>query len=236
MGMKVDQRFILLRHGQSEWNLANRFTGWTNVGLTSQGRLEAIQAAKLLKKADFHFDIVFTSVLNRAIETVEIVFNELSQGTIPVQYSWRLNERHYGCLQGLNKAETTRRLGKALVMGWRRSYEQRPPALELDDHRHPRFDRLYGDLPGDILPNTESLEDTEKRILPFWRDTICAALRSGKQVLIVAHGNTLRAMIRHLEQTPAVLVPGLDVPTGSPIVCQGGFDSQAFEKYELRSV
>jgi 2,3-bisphosphoglycerate-dependent phosphoglycerate mutase len=232
--MKDDKRFILLRHGQSQWNLENRFTGWTDVPLTAQGRLEAVQAASLLGQAGFQFDTAFTSVLWRAIETLEIVLNQLGLESIPIQYDWRLNERHYGCLQGLNKAETARRLGSSLVMGWRRSYDQRPPALELDDHRHPRFDRLYGYLPQEILPSTESLKDTEKRILPYWRDIIRPTIQSGKYVLVVAHGNSLRALVRQLEQTPPEKVPSLDIPTGTPLICRGGFDGSHFEIYELK--
>ena len=210
--------FVLLRHGQSQWNQENRFTGWTDVPLTDQGRLEARQAARLLLEAGFSFDIAYTSVLQRAVETLQIVLAELGQSSIPVLRLWELNERHYGALQGLDKAETALRLGEPLVMSWRRSYAARPPALEPDDPRHPRFDPLYAALRADQLPATESLQDTEKRLLPCWQRGILPAIQSGQRLLLVAHSNSLRALVRYLDRIPEQDVPALNIPTGLPLV------------------
>ncbi len=226
-------RLVLLRHGQSIWNLENRFTGWTDVDLTGQGRQEAHQAAALLSRAGFTFDLAFTSVLQRAIESLEILLQDMRLAGIPCRQAWELNERHYGALQGLNKAETARRLGQALVMSWRRSYAARPPGLEWDDHRHPRFDRRYAALPPEKLPGTESLQDTTLRLLPYWQTAIAPAIRSGRQVLIVAHGNSLRALIQHLEHIPEAQVPALNVPTGIPLIYEFDVDLQPIRRYDL---
>ena len=225
--------FVLLRHGQSIWNLENRFTGWTDIDLTDQGRQEAVRAARLLDDAGFRFDIAFTSRLKRAVETLKILQRELHQETLPVQQLWQLNERHYGSLQGLNKAETAKELGLPLVMNWRRSYHGRPPALEPNDLRHPRFDPLYADLPGELLPSAESLEDTEKRLLPSWKQIIQPAIQSGLRVLIVAHGNSLRALVRYLDQIPPKDVPELDIPTGHPLVYTKAENPNRFQRYDL---
>jgi 2,3-bisphosphoglycerate-dependent phosphoglycerate mutase len=211
-------QFVLLRHGQSLWNLHNRFTGWTDVALTDQGRQEAHAAAKALRSAGITFDLAFTSVLQRARESLQIVIDETGCSAIPVLLSWRLNERHYGALQGLNKEETAQQLGQTLVMAWRRSYSERPPALDFNDPRHPRFDPLYAHLPADALPATESLQDTELRLLPLWRHSIVPAIQSGLRVLVVAHGNSLRALVRYLDQIPPQHVPELNIPTGLPLI------------------
>jgi 2,3-bisphosphoglycerate-dependent phosphoglycerate mutase len=218
--MEFSRSFIILRHGQSQWNLENRFTGWTDIALTEKGRMEASQAGDSLRQAGCTFDIAFTSVLDRAIDTLDAVLKQLNNRSIPVRYSWRLNERHYGCLQGLNKADTARRLGLQLVMSWRRSYSVRPPALELDDRRHPRFDGLYQDLSAADLPVTESLEDTEQRLMPLWDQEIKPSILEGQRVLIVAHGNSLRALVRYLDQIAFAEVPALNIPTGVPIIYQ----------------
>ena len=209
---------VLLRHGQSLWNLENRFTGWTDIDLTEQGRQEALQAGQRLLQAGLRFDLAFTSVLQRAIESLEIVLQALQHPPLPVQYAWQLNERHYGALQGLNKADTAQRLGQKLVMAWRRSYAARPPALEFDDYRHPRCDLRYAHLPPERLPRTESLQDTVERLRPYWQEAIAPAIRSGQRVLIVAHGNTLRALLKYLDDIPENAVPDLNVPTGAPLL------------------
>lgn len=215
---------ILLRHGQSTWNLENRFTGWTDVPLTEKGREEARQAAARMKQAGLTFDCAYTSVLKRAVHTLWIVLEEMELEWLPVVKAWQLNERHYGALQGLNKAETAERLGKELVMGWRRSLRDVPPPLELDDPRHPRFDRRYALLPAEVLPASESLQDTMDRLLPWWQATVEPALRAGQRILVVAHGNSLRALVVHLDRVPEADVPALNIPTGIPLVYE--FDNR----------
>jgi 2,3-bisphosphoglycerate-dependent phosphoglycerate mutase len=224
---------VLLRHGESIWNRENRFTGWTDVDLTDQGREEAIQAARRLIQAGFSFDLAFTSVLSRAIDTLQIVLHEMGLEGIPTMRCWELNERHYGSLQGLNKAETAQRLGENLVMSWRRSYYARPPALEWDDHRHPRFDRRYAALPAINLPSTEALADTEQRLLPCWKTAILPAVQAGRQVLIVAHGNSLRALVRYLEQVSEAETPGIHIPTGRPWVYRLNVDFRPIQRYDI---
>jgi 2,3-bisphosphoglycerate-dependent phosphoglycerate mutase len=226
-------RLVLLRHGQSLWNLENRFTGWMEVDLTEMGRQEAHQAAARLLAAGFTFDLAFTSVQQRAIETLEILLQEMQRTSIPVEQAWELNERHYGALQGLNKAETALRLGTRRVMDWRRSYASRPPGLEWDDHRHPRFDSRYAALPPDKLPRSESLKDTVERLLPCWQTRIAPAVRSGQQVLVVAHGNSLRALIQYLERIPEIQVPALNVPTGIPLIYELDVDLAPIRRYDL---
>lgn len=216
--MSNTHTLVLLRHGQSRWNLEDRFTGWAEVDLTDTGRDEARHAAGAMRAAGLRFDAVFTSVQQRAIESLEIVQEEMRLAHLPAQQAWQLNERHYGCLQGLNKADTARRLGADRVTAWRRSYSARPPALEWDDHRHPRFEARYAGLPPEDLPCSESLADTLGRLLPCWQEQIAPAIREGQRVLIVAHGNSLRALIQHLEATPEINVPAIRVPTGIPIV------------------
>ena len=209
---------VLLRHGQSQWNLENRFTGWTDVDLTEQGRVEAQTSGQLLKAGGFGFDIAYTSVLTRAIRTNWIALDELQLLWIPVERHWRLNERHYGALQGLDKAETAARHGDAQVKIWRRSYDLPPPPLTLDDPRHPSHDPRYASLAPSELPATESLKDTVARFLPYWHETIAPTIRSGRRVLITAHGNSLRALVKYLDQISDQDIVELNIPTGIPLV------------------
>ena len=209
---------VLLRHGESIWNKENRFTGWTDVDLSEQGRQEAVNAGRALKAAGLTFDIAYTSVLKRAIRTCWITLDELDLLWIPVIRHWRLNERHYGALQGLNKAETAARHGEAQVKIWRRSYDTQPPALTADDPRHPGSDPRYASLPPGDLPLTESLKDTVARFLPFWDDTIAPAIHDGKRVLIAAHGNSLRALVKYLDRISDEEIVELNIPTGVPLV------------------
>lgn len=211
-------RLVLLRHGQSQWNLENRFTGWTDVDLSEQGELEARAAAEALRKQGFAFDIAYTSVLRRAIRTLWIVLDGLDRMWIPVVHTWRLNERHYGALQGLNKEETAQRFGDEQVRLWRRSYSIRPPALTADDERWTGRDPRYHMLRPEQIPLTESLQDTCERVVPFWNDSIAPALSRGRSILIAAHGNSLRALIKFLDKVSDDDVVGLEIPTGQPLV------------------
>ena len=211
-------KLVLLRHGESDWNRENRFTGWTDVDLSQTGIEEARRAAKALLDGGFTFDIAYTSVLKRAIRTLWIVLDGMDLMWIPVHRSWKLNERHYGALQGLNKAETAARHGDDQVKIWRRSYDIRPPALETKDERYPGHDRRYADLSDAELPRTESLKDTVARFLPYWHQTIAPAVRSGKRVLIAAHGNSLRALVKHLDGISDSEIVSLNIPTGVPLV------------------
>ncbi len=216
--METQYKLVLVRHGQSVWNLENRFTGWTDVGLSEQGIAEAHSAGRLLRESGYTFDIAYTSVLKRAIQTLWIILQELELEWIPVVNAWQLNERHYGALQGLNKAEMAAKFGEAQVKVWRRSYDVPPPALELDDPRHPRFDRRYASLKPEELPCTESLKNTLERVLPYWHSTLAPAIRSGQRVLISAHGNSLRALVKYLDNLSDQEVVELNVPTGIPLV------------------
>ncbi len=209
---------VLLRHGQSTWNQENRFTGWTDVDLTETGRHEAAEAGRLLREGDFGFDVAYTSVLKRAIRTCWITLDTLDQLWIPVLRHWRLNERHYGALQGLNKAEIAEQHGDAQVKIWRRSYDIPPPALAPDDPRHPRHDQRYSSLDPSDLPLTEALKDTVARFLPYWHEVIAPTLRSGQRVLIVAHGNSLRALVKYLDNVSDQAIVELNIPTGVPLV------------------
>ena len=209
---------VLLRHGFSTWNQENRFTGWTDVDLADRGRAEALEAGRLLKEGGYVFDIAYTSVLKRAIRTLWITLDVLDQMWLPVEKDWRLNERHYGALQGLNKAETAARHGEAQVKIWRRSYDIPPPALAPDDPRHPSRDPRYASLRPSSLPLTESLKDTVARFLPYWHETIAPTVRSGKRVLIAAHGNSLRALVKYLDDVPEAEIVDLNIPTGIPLV------------------
>jgi 2,3-bisphosphoglycerate-dependent phosphoglycerate mutase len=209
---------VLLRHGESVWNKENRFTGWTDVKLSARGVEEAHHAATLLKQGGYAFDIAFTSVLGRAIHTLWIVLEELGLMHIPVHRSWRLNERHYGALQGLNKAETAAKFGDEQVLLWRRSYRVRPPALEKSDPRHPGNDARYKSLHERDIPSTESLEDTVKRYLPYWHSAISPAIKSGDRVIISAHGNSLRALVKYVDSLTDDEVLRLNIPTGIPLV------------------
>jgi 2,3-bisphosphoglycerate-dependent phosphoglycerate mutase len=211
-------KLVLLRHGESEWNKENRFTGWTDVDINKKGVEEAHQAGQLLMAEGFTFDIAYTSVLKRAIRTLWIVMDEMDLMWIPVVRTWRLNERHYGALQGLNKAETAQKHGAEQVHLWRRSYDVPPPPLDRDDPRHPRFDPRYADMDPILLPATESLKNTLERVIPFWCDAIVPQILAGTKVLIAAHGNSLRAMVKHLDQISDADIPGLNIPTGIPLV------------------
>lgn len=211
-------KLVLLRHGQSTWNLDNRFTGWHDVDLTDQGREEAANAGKLLREEGFEFDLVYTSVLKRAIRTMWLALDELDQMWLPVIRDWRLNERHYGALQGLNKSETTEKHGEEQVKIWRRSYDTPPPALEESDERWPGHDRRYKGLPKAQLPLTESLKDTVARFVPYWESDIAPKVREGQRILIVAHGNSLRALVKHLDNISDEDIISLNIPTGIPLM------------------
>ena len=215
---------VLLRHGQSSWNLENRFTGWTDVDLTPEGIAEGHRAASLLKEEGFTFDEAYTSVLKRAIRTLWIVLDDMDLMWIPVVRDWRLNERHYGALQGLNKAETAAKYGDAQVKIWRRSYDVRPPALPPGDPGNPANDPRYDGLEASQKPSCESLADTVARFLPCWNELIAPALRSGKRVLIAAHGNSLRALVKHLDRKSAEEIVEVNIPTGVPLVYELGDD------------
>lgn len=209
---------VLLRHGESTWNKENLFTGWTDVPLSERGIEEARAAGRLMREEGLTFDIVFTSLLVRAIRTAEIALEELGQSWLPVERSWRLNERHYGALQGLNKKELAQRYGSEQVFRWRRSYDVPPPPLEPDDPRHPRHDPRYRLLPPDVLPATECLKDVVARMLPYWQDAIAPRLLEGKRVLVVAHGNSLRALVKHLDGIGDDAIAQLNIPTGIPLL------------------
>jgi len=211
-------KLILVRHGQSVWNVENLFTGWHDVDLSEQGRQEAAQAGREILKEKLAVDIAFTSVLKRAIRTLWIALDEMDRMWVPVERSWRLNERHYGALQGLNKAQTVEKHGEAQVKIWRRSYDVPPPKLELDDPRHPRFDARYAGVPVAELPAAESLKDTLARVLPFWNSRIAPELRMGRNVLVAAHGNSLRAMVKMLDNVPEKDIVELNIPTGVPLL------------------
>ena len=226
---------VLLRHGESTWNKENRFTGWTDVDLTDTGRAEAANAGRQMKAAGLGFDIAYTSVLKRAIRTCWISLDEIDLLWIPVERHWRLNERHYGALQGLNKAETAAEHGDAQVKIWRRSYDIAPPALTPDDPRHPSRDPRYAALTQSELPLTESLKDTVERFLPFWNETIAPAVRSGRRVLIAAHGNSLRALVKYLDKVSDQDIVELNIPTGVPLVYELDEQLNAMSRRYLKS-
>lgn len=226
-------KIVLLRHGESAWNQENRFTGWTDVDITEKGISEAHQAGQLLREGGYTFDVAYTSVLKRAIRTLWIVLDEMDLMWIPVYRSWRLNERHYGALQGLNKAETAEKYGEAQVKLWRRSYDVRPPALTKDDERYPGKDRRYADLTEEELPLTECLKDTVARFVPYWLETIVPAIRSGKRVLITAHGNSLRSLVKYLDNIPDEEIVELNIPTGVPLVYELDDEMKPIRHYYL---
>jgi len=226
-------KLVLVRHGQSTWNLENRFTGWTDVGLTDLGREEAHEAGRLLREGGYVFDVAYTSVLRRAIQTLWIILQEMNLGWIPETKAWQLNERHYGALQGLNKAEMAEKFGEAKVKIWRRSYDVPPPALEWDDERHPRFDPRYASLPPEELPATEALKNTLERVLPYWHSTLSPGIKSGKRVLIAAHGNSIRALVKYLDNISDVDIPELNIPTGVPLVYELDGDLKPITHYYL---
>ncbi|MGH8289462.1 MAG: 2,3-diphosphoglycerate-dependent phosphoglycerate mutase [Steroidobacteraceae bacterium] len=216
--MSTPGKLILVRHGQSIWNLENLFTGWTDVDLSEEGRAEAARAARQLFEEKLVVDLAFTSVLKRAIRTLWIMLDEMDRMWIPVERSWRLNERHYGALQGLNKAQTVERHGEAQVKIWRRSYDIPPPPLAPEDERHPRVDPRYAEVPPAELPAAESLKDTLARVLPYWHSRIAPELRRGRNVLVAAHGNSLRAMVKMLDGVSESDIVGLNIPTGVPLL------------------
>ncbi len=229
----MSMKLVLLRHGESEWNLANRFTGWTDVDLSPRGLSEAKRAGEILRDDGYTFDVAYTSVLKRAIRTLWIALDELDQMWIPVYRSWRLNERHYGALQGLHKKETAEKYGQEQVYQWRRSYDVRPPALEPDDERHPRFDPRYAHLKPEEIPAAECLKDTLERVLPYWHEVIVPALKRRERVLIVAHGNSLRALVKYLDDVSEDEITGLNIPTGFPLVYELDDDLRALKHYYL---
>jgi len=226
-------KLVLVRHGQSVWNLENRFTGWTDVDLSDQGRQEALAGGKLLREEGYTFDVAYTSVLKRAIRTLWTILDQMDLMWIPVHRNWRLNERHYGALQGLNKAETAEKHGADQVHIWRRSYDTPPPALAADDERSPRNERRYDDLGDDELPLTECLKDTVQRMLPLWFDTIAPQVKAGKRVIIAAHGNSLRALVKYLDNISDEEIPALNIPTGIPLVYELDEDLKPIKHYYL---
>ena len=227
------RKLVLLRHGESVWNRENRFTGWTDVDLSAQGVEEAKDAGRALREGGFAFDVAYTSVLKRAIRTLWIALDELDLMWIPVHNSWRLNERHYGALQGLNKAETAAKFGDKQVLIWRRSYDIRPPALDSSDERFPGRDARYRDLNSGELPLTECLKDTVERFLPYWHEVIAPRVRAGERVLIAAHGNSLRALVKYLDGIGDAEIVGLNIPTGIPLVYELSDDLKSLRNYYL---
>jgi len=226
-------KLVLVRHGQSVWNLENRFTGWTDVGLTELGRAEALEAGKLLSEGGYVFDVAYTSVLKRAIHTLWIILQEMNLEWIPVTNAWQVNERHYGALQGLNKSEMAEKYGEEQVKIWRRSYDVPPPALEWTDERHPRFDARYASLSPEQLPATESLKITLERVLPYWHSTLAPVIKSGKRVIVAAHGNSIRALVKYLDQISDAAIPEVNIPTGLPLVYEFDEDLKPIRNYYL---
>ncbi len=226
-------KVVLIRHGESVWNKENRFTGWTDVDLSEKGVQEATEAGKLLKSEGYTFDIAYTSVLKRAIRTLWLVQEQMDLLWIPVSKSWRLNERHYGGLQGLNKAEMAKQYGEDQVLVWRRSYDVPPPVLEKTDSRYPGNDPRYKNLKESELPVTEDLKTTVARVLPYWNETIAKTIKSGKKVLIAAHGNSLRALVKHLDNVPESEIVSLNIPTGIPLVYELDENLKPIKHYYL---
>jgi len=226
-------KLVLVRHGQSTWNLENRFTGWTDVDLTDLGREEAHEAGKLLREGGYDFDIAYTSVLKRAIKTLGIIQEEMNLEWLPVIRAWQLNERHYGALQGLNKADTAEKFGEAQVKIWRRSYDIPPPELDPTDERHPRYDRRYMSLTPEQMPATESLKITLERVLPYWHSTLVPEIEMDRRVLIVAHGNSIRALVKYLDNISEEDITELNIPTGLPLVYELDNDLRPIRHYYL---
>ena len=227
------KKLVLLRHGESVWNKENRFTGWTDVDLSDAGREEARRAGELLKAEGYAFDVAYTSVLKRAIRTLWITLDQLDAMWIPVHHSWRLNERHYGALQGLNKAETAAKFGEAQVKIWRRSYDTPPPALEPGDPRGPAGDPRYASLKPEELPLTECLKDTVARFVPYWDATIAPAVKAGRRVIVAAHGNSIRALVKHLDNVSEDDIVELNIPTAIPLVYEFDDDLRPLRRYYL---
>jgi 2,3-bisphosphoglycerate-dependent phosphoglycerate mutase len=228
-------KLVLVRHGQSEWNAKHLFTGWTDVGLTEQGVAEAKKSGELLKKHGFTFDLAFTSRQKRAIKTLDIILEEMDQSWIDVLKSWRLNERHYGALQGFNKKEKAEEVGEDQVHIWRRSFDTPPPALTEDDERHPKHDPRYKDLTPEQLPECESLKDCIARFLPYWEENIVPVIKEGKKVIISAHGNSLRGLVKHLDKISDEEIPNLNIPTGVPLVYELDDDLNKIKSYYLEN-
>jgi len=226
-------KLVLLRHGESTWNKENRFTGWTDVDLSAKGLQEASEGGEALKKEGFVFDVAYTSVLKRAIRTLWITLDKMDQMWIPVYNSWRLNERHYGALQGLNKSETAQKFSEEQVLVWRRSYDTPPPPLEKTDSRWPGNDPRYRDLAPKDVPLTECLKDTVARFLPYWHETIAPSIKSGKKVLIAAHGNSLRALVKYLDNVSDEEIVGLNIPTGIPLIYELDLNLKPIKHYYL---
>ncbi|NYE24742.1 2,3-diphosphoglycerate-dependent phosphoglycerate mutase [Pigmentiphaga litoralis] len=226
-------KIVLMRHGESQWNLDNRFTGWTDVDLTEKGREEARKAGELLQREGYGFDVAYTSVLKRAIRTLWIALDTMDAMYLPVINSWRLNERHYGALQGMNKSETAAKYGDEQVLIWRRAYAIAPNPLDIDDERHPRFDPRYSALSAAELPATECLKDTVERVVPYWNESIAPAIKAGKRVLIAAHGNSLRALIKHLDNVSDDEIVGLNIPTAQPLVYELDENLKPIKHYYL---
>jgi len=231
--MTKTKTLVLLRHGESTWNLENRFTGWTDVDLSPRGLEEAHGAGRLLREGGYTFDVAFTSLLKRAIRTLWITLDEMDLMWIPEHKDWRLNERHYGGLQGLNKAETTQKFGEKQVLVWRRSYADPPPPLTPDDERHPARDPRYAEVPPQDLPLTESLKDTVARFLPYWEEAIVPQVRAGRRVIIAAHGNSLRALVKYLDGVSESEIVGLNIPTGIPLVYELDDDLKPIRHFYL---
>lgn len=226
-------KIVLVRHGESKWNLANKFTGWTDVDLSEQGVKEAEEAGKLLKEEGFSFDIAYTSYLKRATKTLNIILDIMDLHWIPVIKSWKLNERHYGALQGLNKAETAEKEGAEQVHIWRRSFDTPPPALDKDDQRYPGNEEKYADLSEDELPTAESLKMTIERVMPYWENEIVPKMEAGKKIIISAHGNSLRALVKHLDGISDEDISSLNIPTGRPLVYEFDQELNVQDKYYL---
>ena len=226
-------KIVLVRHGESEWNLANRFTGWTDVDLSEQGVKEAEEAGRLLKEEGFSFDLAYTSYLKRATKTLNIILDIMDLHWIPVIKTWKLNERHYGALQGLNKAETAEKEGAEQVHIWRRSFDTLPPALDKDDKRYPGNEEKYADLSEDQLPTAESLKMTIARVMPYWENEIVPKMEEGKKIIISAHGNSLRALVKHLDGISDDDIPSVNIPTGRPLVYEFDQDLNVKDKYYL---
>jgi len=230
--MKETIKLVLLRHGQSQWNLENRFTGWKDVDLSEKGIQECINAGKILKEKGYSFDLVYTSYLKRATKTTELCLKEMGLD-VPIKKSWRLNERHYGALIGLNKDEMRKKHGEEQVHIWRRSFDTRPPLFEKNDKRNPSYDEIYSELSDDQRPMGESLKDTIERVLPYWESEIVPQLRQKKKILISAHGNSLRALVKHLDNVSDAEIPSLEIPTGKPLVYELDENLNAINHYYL---
>ncbi|MEO7939425.1 MAG: 2,3-diphosphoglycerate-dependent phosphoglycerate mutase [Burkholderiaceae bacterium] len=224
---------VLIRHGESTWNLENRFTGWTDVGLTDTGVAQAINAGRMLREQGLDFDLAFTSVLKRATHTLWHCLDQMDRTWLPVVHSWRLNERHYGALQGLNKADMAKQYGDAQVLLWRRSYDVPPPALDPQDPRSERSDIRYADLPAEQVPLSECLKDTVARVVPFWNDTMAPAIRAGKRIVVSAHGNSIRALVKYLDNISDADIVGLNIPNGIPLVYELDADLRPIRHYYL---